>query len=420
MPFFSPRAAVRQALTAPVERVRSAWRELRDERRIAWLVGLAERCDFTVEDLALNREHLARAAMLRTPVRTVRWYVPAFEHAFYGGIHTILRFASGWRARHGVESRFVVHDAPTASAGDIRARIAAAFPALAGCDVTVLGEGAPAQTMRALPQVDAGIATLWTGAYLLLRDRTVGRKLYFLQDDERLFYPAGTQSALAGATWRFGFPAIVNTPGLREVYARESGAPTIAFVPAVDPAVFHPPARSRPERPFRIFFYARPNTDRNAFEVGLAALARLRRDRGAAVEVVAAGSGVPRAIARRFPEIAFQGLVAYASTGELYRSCPAGLALMMTRHPSYLPFELMACGAVPVVNVNRDNAWLLRHEANAVVCEPTVSALAAGLARLGDQPPFREALADEGVRTVAGHGGDDQVDAAAAFLQQPG
>lgn len=413
------RAAVRQALTAPVQRVLSAWHEIRDERRIAWLLGLAERCDFTDEDLDVNRAHLAKAAAIDAPVRTVRWYVPAFEHAFYGGIHTILRFASGWRARHGVESSFVVHDAPTASAPDLRARIAAAFPDLAGCDVTVVGDAAAAATMRALPQADAGIATLWTGAYLLLRDRSVARKLYFLQDDERLFYPAGTQSALAGATWRFGFPAIVNTPGLREIYARESGSPTIAFVPAVDAAVFHPPTSPRRERPFRVFFYARPNADRNAFELGLAALARLRRDRGDAVEIVAAGSGVPKAIARRFPGITFHGLVPYASTGELYRSCHAGLALMMTRHPSYVPFELMACGAVPVVNVNRDNAWLLRHEANALVCEPTVSALAAGLARLVDQPRFREALADEGVRTVAERGWDDQVDAAAAFLRRP-
>ncbi len=399
-------------LQGGVERARALVRELRDARRIAWRLDLAARCDFDDQDLARNRAQLEAAARLTEPVRTVNWYLPAFEHAFYGGVHTVLRFASGWRSRHRIESRFLVHDEPGADGDALGARIAEAFPDLAGSTVRVVrgpGEG---------PAADAGIATLWTGAYLLLKDRDVRRKLYFLQDDERLFYAAGTQSALAGATWRFGFPAIVNTPGLRDVYVRETGAPAFAFVPAVDPAVFHP-AAVRPPGRFRVFFYARPRNDRNAFELGLAALAALRRRRGDAVEIVAAGSGVPRAITGRFPEISFRGLLPYAATGDLYRACEAGLALMLTRHPSYLPFELMACGAVPVVNVNADNAWLLRDGENAVVCEPAVSSLCAGLERLLDDPALRERLSAEAQRTVARYAWEEQVDEAARFLESP-
>lgn len=393
-------------------RARAVERELRQERRTRWLLDLARRCDLDEADLARNRAHLQAAGRLREPVRTVNWYVPAFEHAFYGGIHTILRFASGWQARHGIESRFLVHDEPDADPAVLRDRIAGAFPDLAGATVRVVrgpGEG---------PDADAGLATLWTGAYLLLKDERVRRKLYFLQDDERLFYAAGTQSALAGATWRFGFPALVNTPGLREVYARETGAPALAFVPAVDPALFHPPAAPR-SGPFRVFFYARPQNDRNAFELGLPAVADLRRRRGPAVEVIAAGSGVPRRIATRFPEVSFRGLLPYRETADLYRSCDAGLALMLTRHPSYLPLELMACGAVPVVNVNADNAWLLRDGVNALVSEPTPSALRAGLERLLDDPALRARLAEEAVATVTRYRWDDQIDAAASFLAHP-
>ena len=411
MKAFLPQTAA-ELLRRSAGRARGLVRGARDARRVAWLLELAGRCDFDESDLARNRAQLAEAAGLEAPVRTVNWYLPAFEHAFYGGVHTILRFADGWRGRHGVESRFLIHDEPEASAEALRARIGEAFPALGASTVLVLRDGVRP------PEADAGICTLWTGAYLLLKEQGVRRKLYFLQDDERLFYPAGTQSALAGATWRFGFPALVNTPGLRDVYARESGAPAFAFVPAVDAAVFHPPATARPERPFRVFFYGRPRNDRNAFELGLAALARLKRRRGDAVEVVAAGSGVPRAVAARFPEIAFRGLLPYAATGDLYRSCHAGLSLMLTRHPSYLPFELMACGAVPVVNVNPDNAWLLRDGENAVVCEPTVSALCAGLERLVDDPGLRGRLAAEGVRAVTAHGWDEQVECAAGFLRR--
>ena len=50
---------------------------------------------------------------------------------------------------------------------------------------------------------------------------------------------------------------------------------------------------------------------------------------------------------------------------------------MMTSHPSYLPMELMACGAVVVTNRNPRTAWLLRDGENALLAETTPSAVAA-------------------------------------------
>ncbi len=403
---------------APLSRARALARELREERRLRSGLDLVARCDLDASDLTAHRRRLAEAARLDAPVKTVNWYLPVFENAFYGGVHTVLRFASGWRERHGIESRFLLYDGKARDVAPARARIAAAFPALAEAPVVATGEGRDGAGR--LAEADAGIATLWTGAYALARDRAVWRKLYFLQDDERLFYPAGTASALCGATWRLGLPAIVNTPGLAQVYARETGAPVFPFVPAVDREVFHEPEAPRPATPFRVFFYARPAIDRNAFELGVAALAKLRRRRPRRVEVVAAGSGVPPAIAASFGEIAFKGLLPYRETGAIYRSCHAGLALMMTRHPSYLPFELMACGAVPVATVNPDCAWLLRDGENAVVTEPSVSAICEALDRLEADPARRDRLAGEGARTAGAWSWDEQVDRAAGFLRSPG
>ena len=45
-----------------------------------------------------------------------------------------------------------------------------------------------------------------------MKNRNTKRKFYFVQDYEPLFYPASSRSALAEATYRFGMPAIVNTP----------------------------------------------------------------------------------------------------------------------------------------------------------------------------------------------------------------
>ena len=406
----------RRARAGPVAWLRSAaagfLRDARAGKRIDLLLELVRRCDYTAADLAAHRAALRAAEELAAPVRTVNWYLPYFEYAYYGGVHTVLRFASGWRARAGIRSRFVIYDSPGAAPEPLRARVAEAFPDLAADEVVVLGARQPP------PPSDAAIATHWPSAYLLLRDRGAARKLYFVQDYEPLFYPAGTEYALAEATYRLGLPAIVNTPGLAEIYRREYGGNAFAFVPAVDAAIFHPPA-APPQGPFRAFLYGRPRNERNALELGLAGLAELRRRRGGEVDLVVAGDAPPRGLAGRFPGIRFLGRLPYRETGDLYRSCHAGVALMLTRHPSYPPLELMACGAVPVVNVNTANGWLFRDGENALVCEPSATALADGLERLLRDGDLRRRLAAEGARTISQWRWDAQVDAAAAFLARP-
>src|ERR1035441_8673683 len=52
---------------------------------------------------------------------------------------------------------------------------------------------------------------------------------------------------------------------------------------------------------------------------------------------------------------------------------------MKTRHPSYLPLELMACGAAVVTNRNPYTGWLLRDGENCVLAETSPSALAESL-----------------------------------------
>jgi len=376
-------------------------------------LDLVEALDFTAADLADNRECLRKAETLRTPVRTIHWYVPYFEYAFYGGVHTILRFVAGLRERHGATSDLVFYDRPSLDPSEMKRKVVEAFPALQDIEVRVLRAA-----MEPLPPADASIATFWTSAFALLKNRTSGRKFYFVQDYEPLFYPAGTYYALVEATYRFGFPGIVNTPGLCEIYRRDFGAPAVDFTPATDASLFHPP-RSREERPFRIFFYGRPDTDRNAFELGLSALRRLKERRGPEVEILVAGSDVPPEIAHRAPEISFLGRLPYQETGDLYRKCHAGLTLMLTRHPSYLPFELMSCGAVPVANVNPANAWLLRHEETALVAEPSPTLLAESLERLLRDARLRERLALAGEKLVRSFTWDDQIDRVYRFMSAP-
>jgi O-antigen biosynthesis protein len=49
--------------------------------------------------------------------------------------------------------------------------------------------------------------------------------------------------------------------------------------------------------------------------------------------------------------------------------------MMMTRHPSYLPLELMACGSLVVTNRNPDTAWLLKDGENCLLADPSPTSL---------------------------------------------
>ena len=219
------------------------------------------------------------------------------------------------------------------------AKVATAFPALAGTTFSSAHEG------RSLPACDAAIATLWSSAYPVLHARDVRAKFYFVQDNEPQFYPAGAGSALAEETYRFGFPGIVNTPGLAEVY-RSYGNPAVSFVPAVDVDRYHPADPPRPAGgTVRVFFYGRPKTSRNAFGLGIAALAQLKRDYGERVEVICAGENWSPSQFGLAGQIRNLGVLqSLEEVAALYRSCDIGLVFMFTKHPSYQPFEFMASG----------------------------------------------------------------------------
>jgi hypothetical protein len=249
-------------------------------------LALSGAFDATDEDLAANAAIVDRYRRSGAfDIRTVLWFLPYFHHVYFGGTHTLLRFADHFAREHGVENHFHCYDVGRAPMARMARKVAEAFPALASCAFTSAADTAP----ESLPATDAAIATLWSSAFAVMRLSNARSKFYFVQDHESQFYPAGAAAALVEETYRFGFPGIVNTPGLAEVY-RAYGNPAVSFVPAVDLERYHPPEEPRPPgAPVRVFFYGRPKTARNAFGLGLAALAKLKRDYEARVEVVCAG-----------------------------------------------------------------------------------------------------------------------------------
>lgn len=377
--------------------------------------SLAEICQVSAEDLeAVHRAHASTTG--RRDVSSVNWLVPDFENPFYGGIHTIFRFADYFQRQHGVKNRFVVIG--TGPEAFVRSGLAATFPEIADSEIQVV-PGGRAPDMETVPMADAAVATLWVTAYALSRWRGADRMFYFLQDFEPMFYPAGALYALAEKTYRMGFYGIANTPPMEEVY-RSYGGRTTGFLPCVDTEVFHNrrPVRD-PDQPFTVFMYGRPGHPRNCYELAVAALRQLKDSLKDRVRIVTAGSWTGSEATA--PWLDNLGLLDYRETAELYRRCDAGLVLSVSKHPTYIPLQLMACGALVIANDNPANGWLLQDGENCLLADLTVDALHQSLERGLLDPDLRTRLSAQAAANIQGRHSDwaSEMERVYEFLSDP-
>ena len=363
---------------------------------------------------AIHRVH--RAASGRREIGSITWFIPDFENPFYGGIHTIFRFADRLREVHGVENRFAVTG--TGPEEFIRSGLRAAFPDTVDSEILVMPGGSD-HDLEQLPRSDAAICTVWVTAYPMVRWRGADRYFSFVQDFEPMFYPAGALYALAEETYRMGFYGIANTPPLKEIFESYGGT-AASFTPSIDPDVFHLRNGAPTEgAPFTVFMYARPGHPRNCYELAVSALRRLKESMGEKVRIVTAGSW---SSGDTEPWLDQLGFLEYRETADLYRRCDAGLVLSVSKHPTYIPLQLMACGALVVANDNPANGWLLRDEENGLLADPTPDALAAALERgLGDRE-LRARLTKQAAVDIAERHSDwdTQIDRIYDFMCHPG
>lgn len=339
-------------------------------------LALASMFDFTKEDIDENAKIVN--TIYTGEVKSMVWFLQEFDYVFYAGLYTIFRTASYLQRKHGFEHTFVfVANTP---AKVMMERIGAGFPELQNCraySITSPNE------LSKIPSADASICTLWTTAYYSLKFNKVKRKFYFIQDYEPLFYPAGSTYAQTEATYRFGFDGVANTEGLKMVYENEYGGRAVSLDPSVDTNIFYPNThRQYKKKQFTVFFYGRPGHPRNGFELGVEALKCLKRKMGNKVRIVTAGANYNTSLYGLDGVVENLGRLQIEQTGDLYRNCDAGLVMMYTRHPSYLPYEMMACGCCVVSNYNAYTTWFLKDGKNSVVCEPSASSIAEAIEKI--------------------------------------
>lgn len=347
-------------------------------------------------------------------VETINWFIPDIDMPFFGGLNTAFRIAEKLALEHGVRNRFVFLAAPNELF--FRSALVAAFPGLDDVDIHFY-DGTD-DSIAALPPADAAVATLWLTADHVAKAANVRRKFYLMQDYEPGFYPASTLYAMAEETYRLGLYAICNTKSMYDIYTGQYGGKAMYFAPAVDRSIYHAEGRREKgdDEPVTIFAYARDHF-RNCWELAYAALREIKRIHGDGVRIVAAG-------ARYLPQTADfidLGLLDYRATGAVYRETDIGLTLQISRHPSYLPLELMACGVPMVAPDSTWFEWLFRDGENSRVAMRTYEDIVEQLDALVRDAALRKRLSEGALQTIdSSHSSwDDALSGVYAYMCDP-
>jgi hypothetical protein len=189
--------------------------------------------------------------------------------------------------------------------------------------------------------LDAYVATSWQTAHVLAaRTGLATRRLYFVQDFEPWFYPQGAEYALAEDTYRFGFRHITVGRMLAELLQDQFGVKAAVAEFGWDDAVYR---CTNPEPRNGVVFYARRDTARRGFALGILALREFHR-RHPDRQIHLFGDAT---VQTPFPAIN-HGRLTPRQLSDLYNQCTAGVALSFT-NLSLVPDEMLACGAVPIV-----------------------------------------------------------------------
>lgn len=258
-----------------------------------------------------------------------------------GGQNTITRFAR-FLQQEGHDVTFYVYEGAQAqSVTEAREILQKSFK----FDVRV-------KKIKDYEESDALIATGWETVYPTFNVDTHAHKFYFVQDFEPYFYGVGSKYVLAENTYKMNFYGITAGPWLMKKVG-EYGMHADYFDFGADLDIYRP--KDKVQKKKKICFYARPVTERRAFEVGVMAL-ELFHQRHPEYEIDFIGWDVSNF---KMPfKFENRGILTHDELAELYHESVACLVLSLT-NVSLLPLELIAAGCIPVMNDGENNRMVL-------------------------------------------------------------
>lgn len=203
------------------------------------------------------------------------------------------------------------------------------------------------------------IATEWKTAYTVRDFQSTKYKCYFIQDYEPNFYSPGSYSAFAENTYKFGFKGIISGAWIYDKLKKDFDMDCCSIGFSYDKKLYS--IKNLERR--KVFYYARPETPRRGFELGILALNELKK-KLENIEIILGGSDVYNF---NIP-FKYEGLghIKVSELPNIYNTVKVALVLSFT-NLSLLPYELMACGASVVINRGPSNEWGLNDSICSIV-----------------------------------------------------
>lgn len=210
----------------------------------------------------------------------------------------------------------------------------------------------PVRSINDYEESDALVATGWETTYPTFNINTRAHKFYFVQDFEPYFYGVGSRYILAENTYKMNFYGITAGPWLTKRVG-EYGMKADYFDFGADLDIYKP--KSKAVKKKKICFYARPVTERRAFEIGVMAL-EIFKKKHPDYEIDFFGWDTSNF---KLPfDYKNRAILNHHELAELYQESVACLVLSLT-NVSLLPLELIASGCVPVMNDGDNNRMVL-------------------------------------------------------------
>ncbi|MGV8854199.1 MAG: glycosyltransferase family 1 protein [Devosia sp.] len=241
-------------------------------------------------------------------------------------------------------------------------------------------DGPIASLDNGMADADGVLATSWPTAYAVFNAACAGKRFYFVQDYEPLFYPSGALSVLAENTYRMDFHAITAGSWLADKLKAEFAMQADSFAFGCDTARY----KLLPNvQRTGIVYYARRGAARRGFELGMMAL-QIFSERQPNITIHLYGEPQGNLPFRAIDH----GLVTPDQLNHIYNQCFAGLSLSFT-NVSLVPHEMLAAGCFPVVNDAPQNRQVLANDA-VHYAQPTPHALARALESVVLRPDFEQ------------------------------
>jgi len=252
--------------------------------------------------------------------------------------------------------------------------------------------------------VDNSVATVWYSAYFAQKiSEATGTNpfLYLIQDFEAAFHPFNSQYCVARNSYDFRFHTLASSASLLDYLVKyniidvSNGLRALSFNNACSSSIYPVDEflKLKNSRKKRFVFYSRPAVNRNMFE--LAALSLIDAFKKGAFsdgEWDFYGMGIGNATVKLSEEVEVKQLprMSLKEYEEVTKTFDLCLTLMSSPHPSLIPMDLAASGAIVVTNTfeTKTPDFLRNISGNIIAAKPDLKSLSdaivAGVERTND------------------------------------